>query len=91
VSALRSARERGVDIIVLDVRRVSKDDLSHTVRWCAGQILPDSASSITLRVAPSDTAEDMGAIVTMSIDGQTARTLAVGSVHESRSSSRRDV
>jgi hypothetical protein len=57
VSALRSARAGGVDIVVLDdlgEHRLSSDDLTRSARWCAAQILRDSASSIMLRIGPSD-------------------------------------
>jgi hypothetical protein len=46
-SALRSARAGGVDILVLDdlgEHRLSSDDLTRAARWCAAQILRDSAS-----------------------------------------------
>jgi hypothetical protein len=80
VGALRSARERGVDIVVLDdlgEHRVSDESLAQAVRWCAAQILDSAASSITLRVAPSEAMESSAVIVTMSIDGQPARTLSL--------------
>jgi hypothetical protein len=80
VSVLRSARERGIDIIVLDdlgESRLPEGELSRALEWCARLIADCPASSITIRIAPSDEIIHADAIVTVSIDGEPARTLTL--------------
>ncbi|MFZ2963207.1 MAG: hypothetical protein WA006_00800 [Rhodoglobus sp.] len=63
-AALRSARRRGVDIIVLDDSLdlgLSKEDLREAVAWCASVLETIDSGSITIRLAASPA----GAILTV--------------------------
>jgi hypothetical protein len=78
IAALRSARERDIDIVVLDdlgEDRVSHENLARAAQWCAAHIADSSGSGITLRIASSAATEPSAAIVTMSVDGQPVQML----------------
>jgi len=68
VTSLRSVRERGVDVILLDDladHEVSPEVLDRAARWCADIITTSTASSLTVRIAISNTRPT----VTISNDG----------------------
>ena len=76
VTTLQSARERGVDIVLLDDlgdRTVSAAELSRAARWCAHRVIETAARSITIRIAVFDDHPT----VTISRDGQAVERLVL--------------
>lgn len=75
---LRELRTRGADVVVLDDlgdHPIDASELAEAARWAASRIRRSPARTITIRIAPLDTASGSRVVVTISLDGEPASEL----------------